>query len=182
MLAVLAARNPKPFHACTAALKGAVHPARPRREVQYVISELVHRLHHASDWLVSLCPGVLLGFGSRVCMPSKTASRQQFTLQRLADEVCLAAWLLSVARLALAPVHNPLCLGLAAGCHVVLLHRWRCRSAGSAACTPAGPKPYLNWASKLVGASLRTLWLALDLFVPPADCLEVPDDHAPLDA
>ena len=40
-------------HACTAALKGAVHPARPRREVQYVISELVHRLHHASDWLVS---------------------------------------------------------------------------------------------------------------------------------
>ncbi len=35
-----------------AALKNCVHPARPRREVQYVISELVHRLHHANDWLV----------------------------------------------------------------------------------------------------------------------------------
>ena len=34
------------------ALKNCVHPARPRREVQYVISELVHRLHHANDWLV----------------------------------------------------------------------------------------------------------------------------------
>ena len=39
----------------TAALKNCVHPARPRREVQYVISELVHRLHHSNDWLVSLC-------------------------------------------------------------------------------------------------------------------------------
>ena len=38
-----------------AALKNCVHPARPRREVQYVIAELVHRLHHANDWLVRIC-------------------------------------------------------------------------------------------------------------------------------
>lgn len=43
---------PKEKHVRT--LKNAVHPARPRREVQYVISELMHRLHHANDWLTAL--------------------------------------------------------------------------------------------------------------------------------
>ncbi|DBA72856.1 TPA: hypothetical protein ACH3X2_009827 [Trebouxia sp. C0005] len=43
---------PKEKHVRT--LKNCVHPARPRREVQYVISELVHRLHHANDWLTAL--------------------------------------------------------------------------------------------------------------------------------
>ena len=43
-------------YAAPAALKNAVHPARPRREVQYVISELMHRLHHSNDWLVSVLP------------------------------------------------------------------------------------------------------------------------------
>ena len=39
-----------------AALKGAVTPAQPRRQVAYVINELVKRLKQATDWLVrTLC-------------------------------------------------------------------------------------------------------------------------------
>ncbi len=34
------------------ALKNAVHPAKPRREVQYLIIELLKRLYTANDWVV----------------------------------------------------------------------------------------------------------------------------------
>ena len=34
------------------ALKNAVHPAKPRREVQYLIVELLKRLYTANDWVV----------------------------------------------------------------------------------------------------------------------------------
>ena len=44
---------------CCAALKSAVTPAQPRRQVAYVINELVKRLKQATDWLVS---GPLLCF------------------------------------------------------------------------------------------------------------------------
>ena len=37
----------------SAALKGAVTPAQPRRQVTYIISELVKRMKEATDWLVS---------------------------------------------------------------------------------------------------------------------------------
>ena len=36
-----------------AALKQAVTPAQPRRQVTYVVAELVKRLKEATDWLVS---------------------------------------------------------------------------------------------------------------------------------
>ena len=36
----------------TAALKNSVHPAKPRMEVHYVITELLRRLHAATDWVV----------------------------------------------------------------------------------------------------------------------------------
>ena len=36
----------------SAALKSAVTPAQPRRQVAYIISELVKRLKEATDWLV----------------------------------------------------------------------------------------------------------------------------------
>ena len=37
---------------CAAALKQAVHPSRPRREVLHVIGELHRRLEDSADWLV----------------------------------------------------------------------------------------------------------------------------------
>ena len=38
-----------------AALKGAVTPAQPRRQVTYIIAELVKRMKEATDWLVGAC-------------------------------------------------------------------------------------------------------------------------------
>ena len=40
-----------------AALKLAVHPSRPRRDIVHVISELHNRLQDATDWLVRLAGG-----------------------------------------------------------------------------------------------------------------------------
>lgn len=39
-------------HTRVTALKNAVHPAKPRREVQYLIVELLKRLYTANDWVV----------------------------------------------------------------------------------------------------------------------------------
>lgn len=43
---------PKEKHVRT--LKNAVHPAKPRREVHYIIQELLKRLHSATDWVTAL--------------------------------------------------------------------------------------------------------------------------------
>lgn len=44
-----------PHPPCPAALKLAVHPGRPRRDIVHVISELHNRLQDATDWLVRPC-------------------------------------------------------------------------------------------------------------------------------
>jgi hypothetical protein len=49
---VLPGKALTPHSAAAAALKMAVHPTAPRKEVGYVIQELLKRLHDASDWLV----------------------------------------------------------------------------------------------------------------------------------
>lgn len=49
---------------CPAALKLAVHPGRPRRDIVHVISELHNRLQDATDWLVRPCRAADIGGGA----------------------------------------------------------------------------------------------------------------------
>ena len=136
-------------HACTVALKGAVHPARPRREVQYVISELVHRLHHASDWLVSRslicaevsCWALAAGCACHQMLPAGSSPSSSTWLKRLP---CSPAAICGSPGRGTSPKEagpKNFAWPWQQGCPATLLHRWHFRSAGSCTCTPAGPKP-----------------------------------------
>ena len=93
-----------------------------------MISELVHRLHHASDWLVSR--SLVIAQDSCLALAVGCACHQGLPaggFQRLPTyKACPAAWLLCVARLASEPAPKKLCRTLAAG-----LSMSQCSTGGS---------------------------------------------------